>query len=742
MFKKIFKLLFYTLLIFTVLFGIFLGLVFYGAFGHLHTAKELKAFQNQSASLVLAQNGELLGKFFAENRTNVSFEQLPEHLVYALVATEDARYFEHEGVDSKSLLRVLFKTILLNKKSAGGGSTINQQLAKNMYGRKSYGPLTMLVNKTKEAFLAYRLEEVYSKEDILTLYLNTVPFGENVLGIESASRRFFNKPIAEIHVEEAAVLIGMLKANTFYNPRLHPDSALERRNTVLSQMEKYDYLKETEKDSLVKLPLVLDYANLESEGPANYFLVQVRDEARKIIKNYNYTNDTTLDLEKDGLVITTTLDITLQKQALQAFKSHLNKMQLQLRKLYRNGEYRKTLNELTAKEIARHGLTKSADTKRYREMFGWNGLYLDSISVRDSIRQSLTILHAGLLALDPKTGRVKAWVGGIDHRTQPYDQIYAQRQVASTFKPILYATALERGTMPCTYLENDPLILSDFDDWQPQNYDKSSGGNYSMAAALAKSMNIPTVNLFLQTPFEELKTMWKKLGFSQELENKPSAALGIANASIYELAKAYSSFANGGYSIEPQFILSVKTAEGKIIYQNRKVSLTEANRVITKESSALLSAILEKAIDEGTGTSLRNTFNITIPMAGKTGTSQDYADAWFAAYNPDIVLVTRVGTSLPTIKFNSGTYGAGSTLALPLVGRTLKYVQKRYPTGFEPLPDEYAEALACEDYVEDSGLEKFFEGLFMKNKTTLEKAQRRAERRAKRKQRREERKKN
>ena len=739
MFKKLFKFIIITLIIIFVVIGVFIGAVYHGSFGHLHTTDELKEFQNQTATLVLSEDGQLIGKFYAENRTNIHFKQLPDHLVDALVATEDARYFEHEGVDSRSLMRVLFKTILSNKKSSGGGSTINQQLVKNMYGRNNYGPLTMLVNKTKEGFLAYRLESIYNKEEILTLYLNTIPFGENVLGIEAASRRYFNKSISEIKTEEAAVLVGMLKANTYYNPRLYPENALKRRNVVLSQMEKYNYLQPYQRDSLQKLSLGLDYANLESEGPANYFLVQVKDEVKKILNNINADNDTEYDIENDGLTIKTTLNLSLQKQALNAYKSHLSIMQNRLHKQYRTGEDRKILNSLVTKELTRLKLNNNANQKKNRELFDWSGFYMDSISIRDSIRHSLKLLHAGLLALDPQTGAIKTWVGGIDFRTQPYDQIFAQRQIASTFKPILYAAALEQGVLPCTYLDNDPLILSDFHNWQPQNYDLSTGGNYSMAAALAKSMNIPTVNLFLQIPFIKLDSLWNKMGFSQKLINKPSIALGTSNASIYELAIAYSAFSNGGYRIKPQSIASIKTSDGKIIYNNKSLKLQEKDRVIKENTTYFMTAMLQKAIIEGTGTSLKNKYNITMPLAGKTGTSQDYADAWFAAYNPRLVIVTRVGASLPAIRFTSGVNGAGSTLALPLVAKTLKRFQTKYSEPFAQLPEEIADAMDCEDFTDDSGFEKFFENLFKKDKTTLEKAQRRAERQAKRKQRRTER---
>ncbi len=744
MLKKIAKYALIILLTGALIISLFILSVYYGAFGALYTKEDLKDFKNQTATLVLSEEEKLIGKFFAENRTNTVYDKIPKHLINALVATEDARYFEHSGVDSRSLLRVLFKTIILNRKNSGGGSTINQQLAKNMYGREKHGPLTMPVNKTKEVFLAKRLEEVYSKEEILTLYLNTVPFGENVLGIEAASRRFFNKPIDKLKQEESAVLIGMLKANTYYNPRLYPEHAIKRRNVVLAQMEKYEYLSSSVKDSLAKLPLQLDYANLESEGPANYFLVQVKDEVNTILKSINKKSNTNYTIEESGLIIKTTLNLTLQNYVLRAYKSHLSLMQHRILSQYRSGESRKVLNMLVSKELNRLKLGNKANDRKERELFSWKGPYTDSISVKDSLRQALTLLHAGFLALDPNTGAIKTWVGGIDYRTQPYDQIFAQRQIASTFKPILYAAALEEGMQPCDYLDNDEIVLTDFENWQPRNYDNTSGGKYTLAASLSKSLNIPTVNLYLQTPFSTIANMWEKLGFSQKLENKPSLALGTSSASIYELAIAYAAFANNGNKIKPQTVASIRTSDGTIIYKNKLLKSTQ--NVLSKESTDLMNAMLQKAIVEGTGVSLASKYGITLPLAGKTGTSQDYADAWFAAYNPKLVMITRVGASSPTIRFNSGSNGAGSKLALPLIAKTLQSVQKskwlrnKYFSNFKKLEAEFENALVCEDYTEDTGLEQFFENLFKGKKTTLERAQKRADRKAKRKQRREERK--
>ncbi len=738
MLKKSSKFLFKVFLLFILLLGIFFTTVYYDVFGHLYSEEELKEFKNETASLVLSDNKTIIGKYFAENRTNIEFHELPTHLVNALVATEDARYFEHQGVDSRSLLRVIFKTILLNNKNSGGGSTITQQLAKNMYGRKHYGPLSMPINKTKEIILAYRLENIYSKEDILTLYLNTIPFGENVMGIESASRRFFNKSATQLKVEEAAVLIGMLKANTYYNPRLYPENAMMRRNVVLTQMNKYNYLSKTETDSIQALNLNLDYANLESEGIANYFLVQVKQEAQDILESVNRKLDTVYDIHKGGLIIETTLNINLQNYALSAFESHLSIMQKRLRNQYRKSRYNSSLNMLADKELKRLKLTGGANAKKQRELFSWDGFYTDSISLRDSIKHSLTLLHAGLIALDPNTGAIKTWVGGIDYRTQPYDQIYAQRQTASAFKPILYATALQMGAWPCQYLNNEKLIIEDFENWQPQNYNHTVGGKYSIAASLSKSMNIPTVNLFMNVPFSKLENTWRILGFSQDLIRKPSTALGTSTASLYEMAIAYASFANGGFMIKPQMITTIKTSNGKVLYRNR--FLKSDNKVLEGMTPPFLNAMLQKAILEGTGSSMNSVYGVRLPLAGKTGTSQDYADAWFIGYNPNLVIATRVGASLPSIHFNNGKNGSGSKLALPLVAKTLQKVQrtknikKRYFKAFDPLPVEYEDALACQDFIDDSDFEKFWDGIFKEKNANFEKTSRRAERKVKKKE--------
>ncbi|HUX95047.1 MAG TPA: transglycosylase domain-containing protein [Bacteroidales bacterium] len=718
--KRRLKIIIAALLVLIALPVVFILFIYFGAFGHLQNRKELLDYKNATASIVLSAEGELIGKFFSENRTNIVYEQIPLYLVDALIATEDTRFFEHNGNDSRSLLRVLFKSVLFNKKSSGGGSTISQQLAKNMFGRKNIGPLTIPISKIKETVLAHRLEKSFSKEEILTLYLNTVSFGENVFGVEAAAGRYFNKKIELLNLEESATLIGMLKANTFYNPHLHPENAISRRNVVLRQMEKYKYLKPSDADSLCKLPLIQNYANIEAGSPADYFLVRVKNDAEQILQKMDSLTSKKWNVEEDGLIITTTLNLPLQNYAVESFHDHLSVMQKRLWKQYEGASGEKLVGEIAVRELNRFNLTHREKEINVRQIFDWDGSRSDSISVGDSLKQALLILHAGMLAIDPLSGAVKAWVGGIDFKSQPYDQIYARRQLASTFKPVLCAVALEGGIDPCQYIDNDSIILSGFEDWSPENYDHSYGGKYSVAGALVKSMNVPTFSLFLNVEFEKLDSLWKRMGFSFTLNNTPSLALGTSEANIMEVAIAYSTFANGGHKITPQSIISINTPDGGIIYENEFSEAKE--RILTERSSLLMSAMLQKAIMEGTGLSMSSAFGVNLPLAGKTGTSQNYADAWFTAFNPKLVIVSRVGASTNAIHFSNGSNGPGSALALPLVALTLKKVQMN-PVLMEqlikPFPDlspELKSALDCPDFKEDNIIDKFFD-LFQKKKT-------------------------
>jgi penicillin-binding protein 1A len=668
----------------------FITSVYAGLFGHLPGKEEIINYKNSSATVVLSSDGDLIGKFFSENRTSIGYEEIPAYLIKALIATEDARFYEHSGIDSRSFFRVFFKTILSRDRSSGGGSTITQQLAKNMYGRRDYPVISLVINKTREALLAHRIEKVLSKEEILTLYLNTVSFGENLYGIEAASLRYFNKKTSDLRIEEAAVLTGLLKANTSLNPRLHPADATARRNVVLNQMVKYGYLDKEAADSVCTLPLQIEYNRTDIEGEADYFMIRVRSEAERILADLPSLRGSDPDIERDGLTIITTLRMPLQKAANEAFNAHLPVMQKRLDEQYSTPSGKRALKEIP-----------------------------------DSLKKIMTTLHAGLLAVDPVSGAIRSWVGGIDYRTNPYDQILARRQLASVFKPVIFAAAIEDGLEPCHYLDNDSVILSGFKDWSPENYDHSYGGKYSICGALVHSMNIPTFSLYMLIGFDKVDRQWKKMGFSFPLDNTPSLAMGTAEASIMEVARAYSSFANGGMKITPYCIESITDHEGHLLWQHEFVPPDE--RVLSERTSMLMSAMLQRAISDGTGASVYSVYDVKIPLAGKTGTSQNYADAWFAAFNPGLVIVSRAGASTPSIHFHSGRYGSGSTLALPLVALTLKKAEKdpgmkqQLNIPFPPLPPELEAAMLCPDFREKTFFDRLMD-LFNDDEVLFEEA--------------------
>jgi penicillin-binding protein 1A len=394
-------------------------------------------------------------------------------------------------------------------------------------------------------------------------------------------------------------------------------------------------------------------------------------------------------------------------------------MQKKLNEQYNSPSGKKFIGKMAEAELKKLDPAIQADEVRIRQVFDWDGIFTDSISISDSLTYTIKLLHAGLLAMNPVSGAVKAWVGGIDFKTQPYDQVLASRQLASTFKPFLYAEAFEEGIDPCYYLDNDSIVGPDYEEWSPANFDNSHGGKYSLSGALIHSMNIPTFNLFLKVGYAGVDSMWKKLGFAFPLENNPSLAMGTAEGSVLEVASAYAAFANGGRKITPQKIVSIKSASGEIIWQNEFIE--PKTRILSERTTQLICHILQRAVREGTGASMKSVYGVDLPMAGKTGTSQDYADAWFTAFNPKVVIVSRVGASLPSVHFYSGGNGTGSALALPLVAMTLKKVQqnpgltKQLISSFPALPEELLSQLDCPDFKDETFLENFFD-IFKKDK--------------------------
>jgi len=694
--------------------GLFFLLVYFGAFGKLPDKEELAAISNEEASLVYSSDNVIIGEYFAQNRTNIHQEDIPIHLKNALIATEDKRFFSHKGYDTRSYFRVFLRSIMLGDKSGGGGSTLTQQLVKNLYGRDDYGFLSMPVNKIKEIIIATRIENVYSKDELLLLYLNSVPFGEDVYGVETASHRYFNKPARELRIEESAVLVGLLKANTYFNPRLNPENSLARRNMVFKQMEKEHYISAEEEARLRKLPINLNYENVTQESPAGYFVQQVKGKTLELLKSVKNSAGEDYNLEKDGLKIYTTLNMQVQKLATEAIKNQLTAMQPLLDKELERSTVKKQwykkqkLNSSSVEDDAR---------KRKVELFGWEGVQTKNISKFDSLWYYYKMLNAAVLITNPKNGAVISWIGGNNFTTLPFDMVMSHRQIASAFKPFLYATALEDGFTPCTYLQNEENKYPGYEDWEPQNYNRESTPDSTVAFwyALAKSMNLPTVDLYFKVGRDNLINTCNRLKFPKFTADAPSIALGTLDLSLYEVVRAYAAFADKGEMNDLVMINKITDAQGKVLYTRASA---EPERIFTVETSEMITAMLQEAVNQGTGTRIRNNYGIQAALAGKTGTAENYSNAWFIAYTPDLVLGTWVGARTPDIHF-FGSNGAGATLALPIVANVLKGIENdsglrnKYLTPFM-LPDDAYSFLQCEPY-KQVGIKGFFNRLFGSN---------------------------
>ena len=692
------------------LLALFFTLVYVGSFGKIPNKENLQSIQNDEASLVYSSDTIIIGKYFDKNRTNITISELPLHLKNALIATEDKRFFEHKGVDIQSYFRVFVKSILLQQ-SSGGGSTLTQQLAKNLFGRQQYKMLSLPIQKIKEIVIASRLETIYSKEELLILYLNTVPFGENVFGIEAAANRYFNKTTQNLTIEEAAVLVGMLKATTNFNPRLYPKKSLERRNLVLKLMSSEGYLTAIHLDSLIKSPIQLDYENMEIEPPAGYFVNEVKKQTKTILNTIEKNTGKKYLLEKDGLKIYTTLNMELQKIAKKAVKNHLKKMQPLLDAELNNSNFKKNWLKNQQKKS---NLNSNDLVERPVELFDWDEIKVKKMSRLDSLWHYYKMLHSAVLITNPKNGTVLSYIGGNNFRKLPFNMVESHRQIASAFKPILYATALEYRLSPDTYLENTEKEYPEFENWKPQNFDYQSTPNQKVALwyALTNSMNLPTVDLYFKVAPENLFQTMRDLEFPSVKTLTPSMALGTLDISLKEIVKAYGTFANMGIMNSLVLIEKIEDKNGNIVYENKEL---KSKKVFSEYTSENITAILQNAINEGTGTKIRSQFGIKSDVAGKTGTAQNYSNAWFVAYTPNLVIGTWVGAATPNVHFSSGK-GSGSSLALPISGAIFqqiensKMLKNNYLTPFEISEDTYS-YLATEPF-QEVGVEGFFKRLF------------------------------
>lgn len=684
--KTKWKILLAVFILLPILFVFLLFLsVRFGMVGTLPTHDELMQIRTPEASELYAADGTMIGKYFVENRSNLSYEQINPHFIDALLATEDKRFYKHSGVDYRSLFRVFIKTIILRNKSSGGGSTLTQQLAKNTYKRERFAVLSTVINKFREFVLAGRLENIYSKKEILELYCNTVSFGERAFGLEIASQRFYSKASIELNIEQTATLVGILKAPTYYSPRKNPERALGRRNVVLSLMLQSSKITQEQFDSFKQLELSTAYSTpITKYEFAKYFKEEVKNEFRKINNSLKKQDGSNYSLFEDGLKIYTSLDIELQIAAEKNMKLHMVKLQKAFEdnwasaNMYGSKDY--ILNEYIEKHpkyksLIQSGLSKKeavAELEKDRSAFlwTWDGYEKTEHSVVDSIKHYLSMLHCSVLAADPNTGFVKVWIGGNDHGTFQIDNVKAGRQVGSTFKPIVYMTALESGTDPCKKYANEKRIYSDYDDWTPRNANDEYGDSLSMYDAITQSVNTVSVQVLFEAGIPRVVKKARSLGIESKLAEYPSIVLGTSDVSLNEMVNAYSHFANGGKSVDLHTILKIENKEGDIVYQHEEV---EAEQVLDTTHVNVLNGMLYNVVQNGTARRLHGQFNIPYQIAGKTGTTQNQTDGWFIGYSPDLVVGAWVGTEDRRIHFKSLGLGAGSNTALPLAGPIFEF---------------------------------------------------------------------
>ncbi|WP_318348912.1 penicillin-binding protein 1A [Aquipluma nitroreducens] len=722
-----------------LLLGFLLFLIVYVGFtGPVPSSEELQKIKNPVSTEVYAADGRILGRYYIENRSNVSFDQISPNVINALIATEDSRFYHHTGIDEIALLRVFLKSVLLQDHSSGGGSTLSQQVAKNLYPRKSFGPLTMPVNKLRESIIAYRLEKVYTKDEILTLYLNTVPFAENTYGIGVASERFFNKPPSKLKVPEAATLVGMLKANNSYNPRKNPERSLDRRNVVIDQMLKYNYISVGEAKLYKAEPLNLTYNLITyNEGPAPYLMEKIRPFLQDWCDNHMKEDETPYNLFTDGLKIRTTIDFDMQLAAENAVSDQMKNLQavfdaawgkknpwgndksVVTRAMKRSNRYR----SLKKAGVPDDQVKTIFNTPTSVSLFTWDGKKQAEMTPMDSIQYYLKIINTGFMAMDPNSGELKAYIGGNDFRYFQYDHTTSKRQVGSTFKPIVYLAALEAGISPDTYFPNERKVYEDYDNWSPENSHDEYTGFYSMEGALSKSINTIAVEVMMKAGISNVVDLAKRMGIDSDLPPYPSLALGTASVSLQEMVCAYSELVNGGRKVTPYYLKAIESNKGQVLEKFQNIQPDE--QVASPENCRIITQMLKSVVNDGTGSSIRSVWGIDSEFAGKTGTTQDQADGWFIGMTPTLVAGAWVGGEDPSIHFRSLGEGAGGKTALPIVGQFYsqilhksKYQNMRFST-FESPSEESMAMLNIPPYREvlEVGLRGIIHDLFGKKET-------------------------
>ena len=691
--------------------ALFFTMLSLGWLGFMPSFEELENPRSNLASEVWSADGEVLGYIGIENRSSLTYDEITNggknmNLINALVATEDVRFYDHAGIDARSLARVFFKTLVGRHSSSGGGSTITQQLAKNLFPRERKSKLGLIHSKFKEWVVAVKLEHNYSKEEILAMYLNTVDFGSNAYGIETASHTFFDKSPSQLTVDEAAVLVGLLKAPTSYSPVLHPDNAMRRRNVVMSQMNNYNdpatgekYLSDEDFEKLKEKPIDMTHYRpiSHNDGAAPYLREYIRGYMKDWCGSHKKSDGTYYDVHKDGLRIYTTIDSRLQRYAEKAVEKHMKEVIQPA--FFKELARRKgnPFNNLT-KEQEEHFLTlamkasdryyqmkqdgaSESDIKKYfkeekvpMRVFTWNGPRDTVMTPWDSLIYVKKFLNAGLMSVETGTGHVKAYVGGINYRYFKYDNvIQSRRQVGSTFKPFVYTMALQDLDMnPYTLVPNTEVCIG---DWCPRNSSHQREGEMvTLKWALANSIN--WVSAYLMKAGgpngpNMVISIARKMGVTSPIDPVPAISVGAAEITVYEMTGAMATFANQGEYVQPIFITRIEDNKGKVL----ETFTPERREAISPRIAWMMIQMMKGVVDSGTGARLRGSqFKLSYPMAGKTGTTQNNSDCWFVGITPKMTTVVWTGGELRSIHFRSMEFGQGARQALPIFGHYMRSV--------------------------------------------------------------------
>ncbi len=692
-----------------ILFFCALQLNFLWLFGYSPSYEDVKNPTQRVGSELYTSDGKLIGRYYKENRTPVSFKEISPSIINALIATEDVRFYKHMGIDFRSLLSSGISTATGDKR---GASTITQQLAKNLYRtryNKSQGALSRipvvrtLIAKLKEWLTAVKLESNYSKDDILTMYLNTVSFGNNTYGIKTASRIYFDKEANELDIPEAALLIGMLKGTTTYNPIRSPQKALERRNVALAQMNKYNFISTAELNTYRSTPIKLKEGRVDEGSDGDSYL---RAAVDKYLEKWCKDND--YNLYEDGLKIYTTIDSKLQQYAEEAVEEQMKNIQKRFYSVWgkedpwEDSEGKKVdypdramrnlpIYKLLEKKYPNNpdSVTAWFNRKKKMKIFTWKGDRDTLFSTMDSIRYYGKIMNTGMMTLDPFNGKIKVWVGGLDHRYFKYDHVnQSKRQAGSTFKPFAYLAALESGLGPCNKFTDKPVRIAyqekgKTEYWEPKNASWSNSYNeMSLRLAMARSVNTITAQITEKVGWDNVVKWAHECGIDSKLESVPSVSLGPNDVSVFEMVRAYGTFLNGGLKTDPILVEKITDLDGNLIEE----FTAKTKRVLTEEMSWLMLYMLRGGMEEPGGTSQAlwewDLWKKGNQIGGKTGTSSDYVDAWYMGVTKDLVTGIWVGCDERTAHFKNGETGEGSRTALPIFGKFMEKVYKDPSTGY------------------------------------------------------------